>query len=206
MKKHKWLKWLLIVFGVIILAMACFMFRPDTYFPHKRIVLQAPYDMNFPPERLMPMGEKIEHPNAPLGHPGIDLQWNHQNARILSASNGKITHIKQTPEHYNNWDIEVSSWPYIVRYKELQDYDTTLKVGSSIRAGQYLGRPGWFSNHAQMHWEFGSPSPIRDRFCPMTYFEPNTAKQLEESWTKTTWQYKAEYPEICSGGYKNKIE
>ncbi len=193
----------------LIIAVAVLAFivtRPDTYLPHQRIVLQAPYDPSYPPDTLLPMGEKVDHPNAPLGHPGIDIQWQHRDAEIVSATKGKISKIKQTPEHYNNWDIEVVSWPYLVRYKELQDYDTSLKVGSKVEVAQFIGHPGWFSNHAQMHWEFGSVSLLRDRFCPMTYFAPAVASQLEEVWVNSTPKYKAQYPDICSGGYKNKTE
>lgn len=209
-KKH-WLKVLLSLVGAAIIALAFTMFRPDTYLPHKRIVLNVPYDLASPPTNLLPMGEKIYHANSPQGHPGIDFQWSQPNAPILASAAGKISNIYQTPEHFNNWDIEITSWPYVVRYKELEDYDKTLKKGSRVVAGQYLGHPVNSPAHGrqgaiQLHWEFGSLSLLRDRFCPMTYFDEASRKSVEAIWAKTSWQYKAQYPYVCSGDYYNKTE
>ncbi len=211
--KRNWWKLLLILVAVISLAGVFVLTRPDTYLPHKRIVLHVPYDLNDPPTSIIPMGETIYHPKpqVPSGHPGIDFQWGHPDAKILASAAGVITSIKQTPEHYNNWDIEVGSWPYVVRYKELEDYDHGLKTGSHVQAGQFLGYPE--NNSAkgaqaaiQIHWEFASLSTTRDRFCPMTYFDEASRQSVEAIWAKSTWQYKNQFPDVCSGDYKNKVE
>ncbi len=212
MVKH-FLKISFIVVGsgllLLVLVGGFIAIRPDTYIPHKRIVLHVPYEFSDPPSNLIPMGETIFHPKprAPQGHPGIDFQWNHV-TNIIASADGTISSITQTPDHFNNWDIEVSSWPYAVRYKELEDYDSTLKVGSSIKTGQFLGHPmhGHPNAAIQIHWEFASTSSLRDRFCPITYFDDASRQSIESIWVKSTWQYKSQFPDICSGDYKNAVE
>lgn len=206
-----WLKTVLLVLGLIVLAAACYIIRPDTYLPHKRIVLRAPYDLNSPPTRLLPMGEKIYHPNAPGGHPGIDFQWDGPDARVLSSSNGTISSIVLVTDKWKKWEIDVSSWPYVVRYKEIETYNQALKAGQHVNVGDFLGHPANPKLHNevgayQIHWEFGSPSVVRDRFCPMTYFDDASRKSVQAVWDNTSWQYKTRYPDVCSGDYKNKAE
>lgn len=210
-KTHLWLKIILVVIGLAILTLAFIVVRPDSYWPHKRLVIRAPFDLNDPPSTLIPMGEKVYHPDAPSGHPGIDFQWDHKDVNILASADGKISSIKQTPEHFNNWDIEISSWPYVIRYKELQDYDSSLKKGSPVKAGQLLGHPthpddGETTRGIQLHWEFASASLIRDRFCPMTYFDEASRQVIETVWAKSTWQHKNQYPNLCNDDYFNKTD
>lgn len=210
LKKH-WIRSLFALVGIVILALAFMMFRPDTYLPHERIVLRVPYNISEPPISILPMGEKIYHPDSPKGHPGIDFQWAGPDAKVLSSSNGKISSIKLVNDKWNKWDMTVSSGPYIVRYKEMENYNTKLKVGHHVSAGDFLGYPANPKIHNQVgayqiHWEFASPSPIRDRFCPMTYFDEESRKSIEAIWSTSTWQYKSQYPHICSGGYFNKTE
>lgn len=205
----RWIKTGLSVFGLAALVIGMALFRPDTFLPHPRIVLHVPYDLNDPPTSIAPMGETIAHPksNSPKGHPGIDFQWDHV-ANILSSSDGTVTEIKLTPEHFNNWDVVVTSWPYELRYKELEDYDSKIKVGAKVKAGQLIGHPehGHANAAIQIHWEFASPSVLRDRFCPVTYFDEASRKSIEAAWAKTVWQYKAQFPDICSGDYANLVE
>lgn len=210
-RTHRWLKISGLAVGVVILALAFIVVRPDTYWPHKRLVIRAPFELSDPPSTLIPMGEKVYHPDSPSGHPGIDFQWSHKDVNIVASADGKISKLQQTPEHFNNWDMEITSWPYVIRYKELQDYDTNLKKGSSVKAGQFLGHPthpadGETGRGIQLHWEFASVSLIRDRFCPMTYFDEASRQVIEAVWAKSTWQYKNQYPNLCNDDYFNKTD
>jgi hypothetical protein len=210
LKKHWW-QILLGLVGLLVLGAAFMLVRPDTYLPHKRIVLHVPYDLNDPPINLIPMGEKIYHANAPKGHPGIDFQWNGPDAKILSSSSGKISSIKLVMDKWNKWEIDVTSGPYVVRYKEMETYNQSLKSGQHVNIGDFLGHPANPKIHNevgayQIHWEFGSPSVVRDRFCPMTYFDAASRQSVEKVWAKTNWQYKSQYPNVCSGDYANKTE
>lgn len=209
--KKYWWKVLLGLFGLVVLALVFIFLRPDTYLPHKRIVIHAPYDLNNPPATLLPMGEKIYHENTPLGHPGIDFQWSDPNARVLSSSDGTISSIKLVHEKWGTWQVDVTSWPYVIRYKEMETYNQDLKVGQKVKIGDFLGHPANPAKHNevgayQIHWEFASLSLMRDRFCPMTYFDAASRESVQAVWDKTNWEYKNQYPDVCSGGYANKTD
>lgn len=128
-KRHK-LRTVLIIFGVALLCGVFVIARPDTYLPHKRIVLHAPYSLSDVPIRLIPMGEKIYHPNAPLGHPGIDFQWASPDSKVLASADGVINSIRLVTDKWPKWEIDVNSWPYVIRYKEMETYNTALKPAS----------------------------------------------------------------------------
>lgn len=157
------------------------------------------------------MGEKIYHPNAPLGHPGIDFQWAGPDSKVLASADGKISSIKLVTDKWPKWEMDVESWPYVVRYKEMETYNSALKVGQHVKAGDFLGHPANPKLHNevgayQIHWEFASSSLIRDRFCPMSYFTAESKASVQAIWDKTNWQYKSQYPDVCSGGYANKTD
>jgi len=210
-KKRRWLKFILIGAGLLLLAFAFLVIRPDSYLPHKRIVLHVPYSLDDPPISLLPMGEKIYHPDSPLGHPGIDFQWSGPNSKVLASASGKITSIKLVYDKWNKWEMDIENWPYILRYKEMENYNRSLKVGQHVNTGDFLGYPANPPAHHeigayQIHWEFASVSLLRDRFCPVTYFDKVSATSVQAVWDKTQWPYKSQYPNICSGGYANKTE
>lgn len=209
-KRHPW-RTIGIVIAVLFLGAVFYVTRPDTLLPHKRIVLHAPYDLANPVVSLLPMGEKIYHLNAPLGHPGIDFQWASPNANVLASADGKITSIGLVFDKWNKWEMDIESWPYVVRYKEMETYNTALKVGQHVKVGDFLGHPANPKLHNevgayQIHWEFASLSLLRDRFCPMTYFDKSSAASVQAVWDRTNWQYKSQYPNVCSGGYANKSD
>lgn len=198
----------------LILILGFIIINPPAFLPHQRITISIPFDKKDPPQNLIPMGETIAHPKpqVPNGHPGIDIQWDHS-TNILSSSDGEVSSIKQTPEHFNNWDLEVSSGVYRLRYKEMQDYNQDLKVGSKVKKGDFIGHPGHFTftdspGHYQIHWEFASASLILDRWCPMNYFDAESKKIMEEAWDKIPAdnQFKEKFPYICSGDYFGKEE
>ncbi len=204
----KWLKITLTLVGVAILALAFAMFRPDTYLPHKRIVIAVPFLAENPPMTLIPMGETIEHPKpqTPKGHPGIDFGWPPGVAgKVTSSSDGTVTSIKLGTSHTDLYDVEVGSGPYLLRYKELKDYNRVLKPGTKVKTGDYIGTPGTLAGG--FHWELASKSLARDRFCPMTYFDEQSRQLMEKIWAQTTPDankgMKRQFPHICSGDYYN---
>ena len=203
-----------LVIGIILIIIGFVAFtviQPMAFLPHEKIVISAPFDKNDPPDGLIPMGETLFHPKpqVPNGHPGIDFGWQH-NANILSSSDGVISYIKQTPEHYNNWDIGVKNGPYELRYKELQDYNQSLKVGVKVKKDDFIGHPGHFADHYQLHWELASVSLFLDRWCPMSYFDEESRKTMEDIWAKVppeaSQNMKKQFPDICSGDYFGKEE
>ena len=56
------------------------------FVPREKITIILPFadeddDLIF----INPMGEKVQHPDSPNGHPGLDFGWNHP-ASILAAA------------------------------------------------------------------------------------------------------------------------
>lgn len=208
-----------ILIGLFILVIGfvtVVIIHPEVYLPHQRITISVPFDKDDPPITLIPMGETINHPKpqVPNGHPGIDFSWGNHNAMILSSSDGEVTSIRLGSSNPGKWDIEVQSGVYILRYKELKDYNHNLHPGSKVKKGDLIGttgKEGEISMDAGgIHWEFASSSFILDRLCPMNYFDPESRRIMEEIWAKTpedaNSNMKKQFPYICSGDYYGKEE
>lgn len=188
---------------------------PPAYLPHEKIVISVPYRMSDVPDGMIPMGETLYHPkpNVPNGHPGIDFGWqNGQNHDVISSSNGKILSVSQNISGPGKWDVEIESGAYILRYKEMDDYNPELKKSAKINKGELVGHVGRYcdSGHCwfNLHWELASRSVLRDRFCPVTYLDTESRLSIESLWKSvpSNNKVKSQFPEICSGDYSNKTE
>lgn len=193
-----------------------FYFRFLPIFPHQRITISLPFakeddDLIF----INPMGEKVEHPNAPHGHPGLDFGWHHP-APLLAAASGKVTKITEHPsgghgETEKIYDVEVVSGIYAVRYDEIAPA-AGLKVGMSVNKGDVIGRggkyqqPGGLGTYYSTHWEFDYDTFSIDRLCPLTYFDTESLSRINAIWEKVGQTYDGRYPDICSGAYRGKDE
>ncbi len=192
--------------SAIVLFFGVAVIHPEAYLPHPHIVIAVPFDQNELPTSLIPMGETINHPLAsnPGGHPGIDFIWSHP-SKVLSSSAGYISQITFGISDPGTWDIEVRSDHYLLRYKELADYNRTLKTGAKVVVGTSLG-----TTHGVFHWELVSASPIRGRLCPIAYFDPASRRIIEQIWEQTrpedNGHMKQQFPDICSGAYLTKVD
>jgi murein DD-endopeptidase MepM/ murein hydrolase activator NlpD len=227
----KWLRWILLAFGILIL-LAIFGLTKDYlsfHLPHQKPVLILPidkkYDENFD---IMPMGEKIYHPNAPSGHPGIDFGIGKLTEPVsyIAAMDGKVSSVKITKSDEKGGngkdpittklaDVIITNGPYQTRYGEM-DADLLpayIKIGAKIKQGDLVGygnlstdgsMPG--TKTEMIHWEFGSQSPIIDRFCPLSYFTAESKARIEAIWARSQWPNKDQYPKICNGDYDDKLE
>jgi len=207
---------IILIIAVILLGTFVFLiFRPDAYLPHQKIIISVPFEKTDLPINLIPMGETINHPKpqVPNGHPGIDFQWHH-NSNILSSSDGQVSSIKLGSSNPGKWDVEVRSGLYLLRYKELEDYNSDLKIGSKVKKDDLIGHPGAynFPDHPgteyQIHWELASISLVLDRWCPMIYFDEESRKIMEKIWENVSAddKIKKQFPYICSGDYYKKEE
>jgi hypothetical protein len=191
-------------------ALVAWTFTPfAAWLPHERIVLSLPFAPGDEPHGLVPMGETIDHPHAPQGHPGIDFQWDHS-VPIIACAAGTVSSITWQPDH-KSWDLIVRTGVYEVRYKELEDYNRALRVGAAVAKGDLLGSPchpldlpDGYSRHYQIHWELASACLWKDRFCPLSYFDPESRRRIEVLWARTENKFKPHFPDICSGAYRGK--
>lgn len=171
-----------------------------------RIVLSVPFTAGDLPFMLIPMGETVYHPKPtnPEGHPGIDFFWDHQ-ATIVASAPGTVAYL-ETGYWAETWDVVVRTGKYLVGYTELGSYNPALHVGTQIDAGTFIGYPGPQPGRWMIHWEFGYDLGFRypDRLCPMTYFDDASRATMERIWAGTTWEYKTQFPDICSGDFKGK--
>ena len=226
----KWLKWILIFLGIVFLISIYFAFPPSFYLPHEKPVLILPIEEQYDLlANIMPMGEKMEHPNAPMGHPGIDFGFAQitENIPYIAAMDGTISKVRiyENPEEKSEKmkllsrkmaDVVIRNGPYQVVYSEM-DGDTlpeTTKVGVKVKHGDFIGYGNFMdkgmasgTKNEMIHWEFGSISPVIDRFCPLTYFTMESRSRIENIWARTNIpEMKARYPKICNSGYEGKAE
>jgi hypothetical protein len=200
----------------LLLAATVVRFAFIQYIPHQRISITLPFaheddDLIF----INPMGERVQHPNAPRGHPGLDFGWHHP-APLRAVMAGKVTRIKEHPpgghgETEKIYDVEIVSGVYAVRYEEIAPA-SNLTVGVRVKQGDIIGRggkyeqPGGLGTYYSTHWEFDFNTPVFDRLCPMSYFTSDSATRLNAIWSKVGQTYDGRYPDICSGDYKGRQE
>ena len=183
---------------------------------HKPITIILPFAPEDDAGSLIPMGETIAHP-IPHGHPGIDFGWDHS-VPIIAAADGVITKIQRAEDMGEPvWYITQKSGTYKITYKELDEYETGLAEGSKVKRGDRIGKPhGAQTNggplHFQIHWEFAYNSLLSglahngmDRLCPLTYFDSDSLTRITRIWDSVpaTDQFKAQFPDICSGDFHN---
>lgn len=182
-------------------------------------VLYLPISGSPIPDSIMPMGETINHPKPqnPNGHPGIDFQWNNPASipEILASMEGTVTAIRESETWVGTYDVATKNGRYGVDYTELGGVKTGLKVGDEVKAGDLIGYPQHPSNitdqpnYRMIHWQFGYVDTnnsenvfVRERLCPMTYFDSSAKSSIETIWANTNWlEMKANAPDICSGDY-----
>jgi hypothetical protein len=215
-------KRLLIILSVPILALLglfLIVILPlPVLIPHQPAALILPFaaadDANV---SLIPMGEKIYHPNAPGGHPGIDF-GGPDYFDLLAAMDGRVTQVLASGKNAaeSKYDVKIEHGPYFLRYFELDSIGPKIIKGQTIAQGDLVGTPHKSivnpgdPPHTSVHWEFGSTAMLFDRLCPMTYFEATSQQRITAIWEKTPLDamqgMKRQYPEICSGGFVQKTE
>ena len=190
----------------------------QTYLPHKKITIRVPYEFVDVPDVMIPMGETINHPKpqVPNGHPGIDFGYDGSKLHnVVASADGTVTSIKKGASNPGKWDIEISNSFYLLRYKEMEDYNPLFQPGHKVKEGDFVGHYGIYQEkdgnvHEQIHWELASTSLLRDRFCPLTYFDAQSLKSINTLWAKVppeaNQNMKAQFPYICSGDYYGKDE
>lgn len=222
MKKTK--KYILLVTITLVLVavgvLAWKLFYPPALLPHDRVVIGLPFRISDMPSSMIPMGETIHHPKpqTPHGHPGIDFGWqNGESHEVVASSSGKISEIRLGGSEPGKYDVEVVSGVYALRYKEMDDA-ADLKIGDKVMKGDVVGHVGrycandgpnglehcWFN----LHWELASRSLPLDRFCPVMYLDGDSENVLQALWNEvpSSDKIKSQFPDICSGDYKDKVE
>ncbi|MBI4948330.1 peptidoglycan DD-metalloendopeptidase family protein [Candidatus Berkelbacteria bacterium] len=213
----KFLKWFAIFAGVVILFLALFLFQPWAFLPHKHIEISLPFPESADATTsLIPMGETIEHNAAngnPNGHPGIDFGFMGVTP-IIASADGWVFSAGKTDA--GSIDISTYSGFYKIEYKELNTIEPNIRRFTKIKKGQLLGytgrdkiiqgRPTKEDGSGQIHWELASSSLLIDRLCPVGYFDAESRRRIEQIWANvpSDSQFKKDFPDICSGVFKDK--
>lgn len=204
-----------VVVGTLVVS-AKLQYGSRPLIPHKRISITLPYGPENEINNLIPMGETIEH-NFKGGHPGIDFQWDHP-APLIAVADGKITSVyEDTDKGKPILSLVLTSGEYEARYKELDKLAPNLREGSEVKKGDIVAYPHCSTFeagrvHCQLHWEFAYSSKLAmlagitsgiDRLCPLTYFDDDSLRRINDSWDKVPDgdKFKKDFPHICSGGY-----
>jgi hypothetical protein len=186
--------------------------------------MNLPFSADHEPDGIQPMGETINHPppSSPLGHGGIDFQWDRK-AAITAVADGSVAEITSSTHQETgifNWSVSVTTNQFIVNYTTLETVNPDLRVGSNVSAGQFIGYPtpvqkghDWH----MIHWDFGiwkkhkpmtSPEGVTTeyqtaRICPIPYFMEPARKRLFQIWESAAYEAKGEFPDLCNGAFKN---
>ncbi len=191
-----------------------------------RIILTLPFaekDLpDYKPDTMIPLGETVSHGDGEA-HTGIDFHWT-KTVPIIAVSDGEVTFIARGESRpiaagakKDTWDVGVKTGRYLNTYTELDEVNPNLKVGERVQRGDFIGypwhqydvEPGFVLDRYKIHWNFGYdeggqyPEP---RLCPMSYFEADPKQIIKQIWNDNQWEYKNQFPEICSGEYKGKEE
>lgn len=233
----KWsnsVKWTLGIVAVLAFTFFIIMLPPITYFPHKKPVLILPFDpkYDYMMNGLLPMGEKMIHKTAPDGHPGIDFGFEGFTTPVpyIASMDGTVTKVRifdnkdvgksvgeKEPLSLKEADVVITNGPYQTVYSEMDaaSLPKNIKKGYKIKQGETVGYgnlsgTGGVPKYEMVHWEFGSITPLIDRFCPLAYFTPESDSRIEAIWAKQTPEamngLKAQYPKICNEGFDGKVE
>lgn len=209
----KWFRWVLLGALFLLVLFFALINNPLVFLPHQHISITLP----FPPEydsttSLIPMGEKFEHPDGD-GHPGIDFGFK-QVTPILAVADGRVVIISKNQER--STDVEIYHGLYKSVYKEMNLLEPAIKFGTKVKQGQVIGYSGFEGDRSQkfepgglsgqIHWEFSSSSMLIDRLCPVGYFDSKALTRINNIWAAVPAhdKFKQNYPDICSGVYKNK--
>ena len=219
----KWVKWILLTIGIVVFAVVALHYFVNknayTKLPENgKPVLELPIDLSGKiPDQIMPMGETINHEARSGGHPGIDFQWHDgDGVNIYASMDSEIIGI--FTDDKGRFELATRNGKWGVDYTELESLNPQLRVGSTLKIGDWVGAP----NHPKeiqsdpkyrmIHWQFGYsdfliPGTVRIRLCPLNYFSPSARTLIEKIWADTNWpEMKANAPEICSKDYKMKDE
>ncbi|MEK7148057.1 MAG: M23 family metallopeptidase [Patescibacteria group bacterium] len=203
--------------GILILLVILFFawkfyIRFTPLFLHQSIVISLPFaaeddDLIF----INPMGE-TDHHTPPQGHPGLDFGWSHP-APLIAVADGKVTKIKEdSNKEYGVaekvYDVEIVSGKFAIRYDGIAPAQN-LRVGMKVKQGDVIGRGGKYEQSSGVqystHWEFDYDTMIFDRLCPMIFFDANSEIRINLIWNRVGQTYNGQFPEVCSGFYKGKI-
>lgn len=193
--------------------------KKDTIYEDKVVkpktipLISLPFSKEDIPESLAPMGETIIHDDTPgnIGHSGIDFQWqSNKDVKIVASMDAEIISISINA--LGSHDIITLRDGWSIEYDGMELVNPELKVGQSIKIGDYLGKPlpeKAPSIGKGIHWQFGYYNKRQNRAyparCPLIYFDKGSLSIIENIWASVKWpDMKANAPDICSNYYKDK--
>lgn len=188
----------------------------------EKIVLALPFSEidipDYKPDTMIPLGETVSHGDGEA-HTGIDFHWT-KKVPVIAVSDGIVTFIVKGESRpisagakKDTWDVGVKTGKYLNTYTELDELNPELKIGDKIQKGAFIGYPwhqysveqDFILDRYKIHWNFGYdeggqyPEP---RLCPMSYFDAGSKQLIEKIWNENNWEYKNQFPDICTGIYK----
>lgn len=199
---------------ILIIGIATFTTggKVGSILPHHPIALGLPMDPKYDSVTdLIPLGETINHPNTPGGHPGIDFLWT-KDTPIIAMAAGVVTKTAPAEDSHGKYDVYVNSGYYEVHYDELDELAPKLAVGSKLNKGDFIGYPQR-RGHG-LHLEFSMAGRhtklMQKELCPMTYFDKSALTRINNIWSAAAGgshaDMKTRFPKICNGYYDNLKE
>lgn len=198
------------VVAVAVIVGVCFFVtggKITSILPHRAIVLGLPMAAAHDGVTdLIPLGETINHPDTPNGHPGIDFLWT-KDTPIIAMADGTVTSTAPAEDSHGKYDVTVVSGIYEIHYDELDELAPGVGVGTKLKRGDFIGYPQR-RGHG-LHLEFGfsgrKTKLLRKELCPLSYFDEASLARINAIWDKAAAgdkpDMKTRFPKICNGYY-----
>jgi hypothetical protein len=180
--------------------------------PHHPVALGLPMDVEYDSVTdLIPLGETINHPNTPGGHPGIDFLWT-EDTPIIAMADGTVKSTQAAEDSHGKYDVTVVSGLYEIHYDELDELAPGLRAGSKLKKGDFIGYPQR-RGHG-LHLEFiltgRNTKLLKKELCPLSYFDDASLARINTIWENASAgdkpDMKKRFPKICNGYYDNLKE
>ncbi len=201
------------IFGIILIgSLVVTGGKVNGLLPHHPVQLGLPMDAKYDTVTdLIPLGETINHPNTPGGHPGIDFLWT-KDTPIIAMADGTVTKTAPAPDSHGKYDVSVVSGLYEIHYNELDELAPGLTVGTKLKKGNFIGYPQR-RGHG-LHLEFvmagRNTKLLKKELCPIYYFDQGSLARINAIWVKAAGgdkpDMKKRFPKICNGYYDNLRE
>jgi len=179
----------------------------NSLLPHHPVSLGLPMAAKYDNVTdIIPLGETINHPNTPGGHPGIDFLWT-EDTPIIAMAEGTVTSTAPAEDSHGKYDVTVTSGFYEIHYNELDELAPGLSVDTKLNRGDFIGYPQR-RGHG-LHLEFGfagrKTKLLKKELCPLLYFDKDSLARINSIWDKATAgdkpDMKMRFPKICNGYY-----
>ncbi len=144
---------------------------------------------------LYPFGLKSsEHPE---GHAGINIELS-QNAAVLAPTDMDILAITNPPLRPDEHNLLAQQGGYKFEFLRVGELAAGSKVGSHVKQGDVLGKPGHNRSLSTYGFHFGVLDTYDNALCPaQNWWQSGAWSELQQLLQKSLDDHKKPYTSLC---------